>query len=261
MNDLPEGEKEEKQTLPESPTVQEITDKEFPPAEAESAEKVPDEEAEADDSPNKGAESRIKELNAKANAEKAEKLVAQAKAESLEKKLAELTGQMEPVLEPYNPEVLEPIVQQGEEIDADELNRRVAERDKKLLQQADALGQFRAKQAKAIENINREALEAIAKHKQLDSEDELFDAELSETVTEAVEAYIRVNPTGSVKSYVDKLMKPYTSSVAKEVAKQSETLVKQASETALRPSNVKPVDKKFEDLSIKEMEAKLGFAY
>lgn len=255
MNDLPEeGVKEENETPPESPTVQEITDKEFPPAEAESAPEAPAEEPEAEDDSNKGAQARIRELNTKANAEK-------ARAESLEKKLAELTGQMEPALEPYNPEVLEPIVQPGEELDADELNRRVAQRDQKLLQQADALGQFRAKQAKAIENINREAIEAVGKYKQLDSESELFDPELSETVTEAVEAYVRVNPTSSVKSYVDKLMKPYTSAVAKEVAKQSETLVKQASETALRPSNVKPVDKKFEDLSIKEMENKLGFSY
>ena len=259
MSDLPEGVKEENETPPASPTVQEITDKEFPPAKAELAPEAPKEESKPEDDSSIGAQARIKELNAKANAEKAEKLVAQAKAESLEKKLAELTGLMDN--QPFNPEPLAPIVQQGEEIDADELNRRVAERDAKLLQQADAVGQFRAKQVKAIENINREALEAIAKHKQLDSESELFDPELSETVTEAVEAYVRVNPTGSVKSYVDKLMKPYTSAVAKEVAKQSETLVKQASETALRPSNVKPVEKKFEDLSIKEMEAKLGFSY
>jgi hypothetical protein len=240
---------ESENSQPDSPKVEE-TAVEPNQAEAESApveaDQVPEDEVQTEEAPKKGAQARIKELVA----EKA----------SLAKKIAELTN-VEPQAPTYNPTQLEPIVAEGEQLTADELNRRIAKRDVTLLQQADALAQIRTRQGRMVENINKEALEATAKYKQLDPDSEEFDKELSDTVTEATEAYIKSSPNPSVKTFVNKLMKPYLNSVTKEVAKQSENLAKQASETALRPSNVKPVDKKFEDLSIKEMESKLGIVH
>ena len=53
-------------------------------------------------------------------------------------------------------------------------------------------------------------------------------------------------------------MKPYNRAVAKEVGKVTENIAKQVSETALRPTQIATSEKKFEELSIKEMEKQLG---
>ena len=197
----------------------------------------------------KGYSARVQEL---ANAKKA----AEEKAKSLEDKLAELTSQIGAPgsFNPYQPQN-EPLVREGEELTAEELNKRQDAREQRLHQQIE----FRLQQERAINRVNREAGEVVRIYPQLDPNSEYFDRELSKDVTEAAEEYIKANPQGSVKGFVTKMMKPIAKQVTKEVATETENIAKQVSQSAIRPSQSKAVEKKFEDMTIEEMEAQLGF--
>lgn len=201
----------------------------------------------------KGYQSRVKELN------RAKKL-AEERAQSLEEKLAELTNPAignAPQVPQFNPQ--EPIVEDGEEISVAELNRRIAERDQRLLQQANANSELRSKQEQAINRINSEASKAVSKYKQLDPDSDQFDQELSDTITEATEAYVKSAPySASVEKFVDKLMKPYTRAVEKEVGQATANIAKQVTEAALRPNSIRKGEKTASEKSIAELEAELG---
>jgi hypothetical protein len=199
-------------------------------------------ETETVESPKKGAEARIRELSAEKNQAKAE-------VKSLSDKLAELTGSVEPQVPqaPYNPQV-EP----GQELTQEQYKQDV-------LKTADSMVNLRLKQSEAITRINKESDEAVRSYPQLDPHSPDFDEELSNTVTEATEAIVKANPyTASVKKFVDKLMKPYQRSVTKEIGKETENIARQVSESALRPTSIQKTEKKFEELSIEEMEKQLG---
>lgn len=244
---------EEENILDTTPVSEEEASEEISEPEAEVTAEAEGEEKETDGEPKKGYSQRIRELVK-------EKKEAEAEAKSLAERLAELTA-VEPKAE-YNQQnypQAEPIVTPGEEIDAEELNRRLADREHKILQRADALSQLRAKQAEAVNRINNEATEVVKIYPELDPDDENFDEELSNSVTEAVEGYVSKNPyDAKVKQYVEKLMRPYKRAVTKEVGKVSENLAKQVSETALRPTSLRPAEKKSEDMTPEELEEKLG---
>lgn len=229
-------------------TSEENTQEESQPTEqtaGEISEGAP-EQVETEERPRKGAQSRIKELN--------------TKVKSLEEKLAELTSPvgLQTNYQPqFNP--TEPIVADGEEISVQELNQRIAQRDQRLLQQANAHSELRMKQTEAVNRINSEAVSVIRKYPQLDPDNENFDQELSDSITEATESYVKAQPySASVSQFVDKLMKPYTRAVEKEVGKATANIAKQVTETALRPTSIQKGEKKASELSIAELEAKLG---
>jgi hypothetical protein len=112
-----------------------------------------------------------------------------------------------------------------------------------------------------LDRVNRESEESIKAYPQLDPDSDSFDDELSESISQATLAYVRTNPTGSVKKFVDGLMKPYMRSLDKSVASQQTEIAKQASQTAMRPNSVPSTDKKVEDMSTEELEKKLGVVY
>jgi len=211
------------------------------------------ETTETAESGKKGFSNRVQELANKAKAEK-------ERADSLAAKLAELTGSVEPSYQqpqvPQQP--LPPLVQEGEELTAAELNQRIAERDQRLLSMAAAQTQLLTQQSKFVDKINKEARQSVKKYSQLNPESETFNPKLSAAITKAVEAHVRQNPTASVAKFVDELMEPYTESVQKEVNELSETVAKQATQTALRPTSVKQPEKSAKDKSIAELEAELG---
>lgn len=239
-----DGKESEVNTQEESPTTEETTGE----TGTEASETV-----ETGGEPKKGAQSRIKELNQRAKN-------AEARAQSLEEKIAELTspvGLGNNYQPQFNP--TEPIVADGEEISVAELNQRIAQRDQRLLQQANAHSELRMKQTEAVNRINSEAGTVIRKYSQLDPESENFDQELSDSITEATEAYVKAQPySASVSQFVDKLMKPYQRAVAKEVGQATANIAKQVTETALRPTSIQKGEKKASDLSIAELEQKLG---
>lgn len=243
---------EEVQLPAESPTTNETTE-EVPQSTEQEASDTDFADTQTAES-NKGANQRIRELNQRAKQ-------AEQRAKSLEEKIAELTA---PVGVPnfqqevqFNPQ--EPIVAPGEDIDVNELNRRIQAREQNLLKQADARSELRQRQTEAIARHNSESKAAIQKYPQLNPDSDSFDPELSESITEATENLIKSNPySASVEKFVDKLMKPYSRAVAKEVGKVTENVAKQVSETALRPTSIRKQEKPATEKSIAELEQELG---
>ncbi len=256
------NEKGGEETTPEAPPAPEpkATEEVVKPDAPKEAEVKPTEtEEESPKKPSKkGAEARIRKLSRRAKKAEGDK---KSLADKLEEVTAQLGSQATPTeeLPPLPPAVSKPIIQPGEEIDTNEFEKRMQERDQRVLQQAQNIASFQSKVDRVVNNINKEAKEAIADYPELDPKSEVFDKDLSDAVTEATEAQVKGNPTASVKGLVDKLMKPYKRAVTEEVGKAKENLAKQVSKTALRPTPTpKGAEKSFEDLSIDEMEDQLG---
>lgn len=125
-----------------------------------------------------------------------------------------------------------------------------------------ALTRMEIEKEKAINRINNEAKEAVSKYPQLDPNSDSFDPDLNDSVTTAVYHAVRGNPTTSVTSLVDKLMKPFKKSVESAIASEKSNLAKQAAESAMRPSShVDKTEKSVEDMSIEEIKEKYGVVY
>lgn len=211
--------------------------------EATFKEKSEGEPTETEEKPKKGYTQRVRELANKANE-------AEERANSLEDKLATLTGRDEPAV-PRGP-AYEPQVEAGAEVTAEQYKQDV-------VKAADALVTLRVKQSEAANRINNEASEVIGKYPELDPDSDEFNGELSDTITEATEAYVKANPyTASVKGFVGKQMKLHQGAVTKEVGKASKQVAKQATEAALKPTSVRKGEKTAEEKSIAELEKELG---
>jgi len=230
--------------------------------EADSTEKT---KVETEVESKKSASHRIRELNEEKNLAVEEAVRAKEQVRSLEDKIAEITGHNVPTGEnQYNPPAFgetepEPIVKPGEEyIDPQVLEERLKARDEANFKRTQALIELQSARERNFERINKEAQSAVKKYPELDPDSEQFDKDLSDTITEATEAYVKANPLGSVKTFVDRLIKPYKRSIDQAVGEQKEVLTKQASQGALRPTQVPKGEKPFEELSLKEMEERLG---
>jgi hypothetical protein len=212
---------------PESPAVEPVT-----PAETQ---------GETEDADGKGANQRIRELNQRAK-------VAEEQVKSLSDKIAELTQSGE--VKPFTPDV-----QPGEEISPERYQQDVTKT-------ADSLVQLRMKQYEAETKIKSESAEVIKYFPQLNPDKPEFDQELSDTITEAVEAHIRMNPyKAEVKRFVSKLMKPYQKAIEKEVGEATANIAKQVTEAAVRPTQVIQTEKNAGEKSIAQLEKELGIVY
>jgi hypothetical protein len=249
MNEEPNTDEAKKaddsQVVVESPATEEVQEETQvrKPEEAES-EQVETESAEEESTQvpqeaenRKTASSRIKELVT-------EKKEAEAKAESLAEQLRKVTTPQVPTTIPEAPQ---------------DDNGQVAVQD--VLRQADALTQIRLAQQENLHRVDSEALDAIKANPELDPDSDSFDKDLSESVSQATLAFVQANPTGSVRKFVDSLMKPYRRSVDKQAQGQVETITKQVSQQAMRPTQVQEQEKPFSELSIEEMEKKLPKVY
>lgn len=220
---------DESQIEVESPATEEVPEEvEGEQVETPSAEEAPTQVPQETES-RKTASSRIKEL---VN----ERKEAEAKAESLAEQLRKVTAP-QPIAMP--------------EAQPDD-NGQVAVQD--VLRQADALTQIRLAQQENLHRVNNEANEAIKEYPELDPDSDLFDKDLSESISQATLAMVTANPTASVKGFVKSLMKPYQKAVQKQAQGQADILTKQASEQAMRPTQVQEQEKPFSELSIEEME-------
>jgi hypothetical protein len=170
------------------------------------------------------------------------------RAESLARQVEALTDQLSGQPQASMPQsTLEP----GAEITPEQYRADVA-------RQAQAITQMELQKERIINRVNKEAMESMKAHPELDPSSDSFDKELSDTVSETVKAQFLANPNASVTRLVNQMMKPYRKAVDKKVAQQTEVITKQASESAIRPSQVKVGETPFEKLSQKEMEEKLG---
>lgn len=172
--------------------------------------------------------------------------------ESLARQVEELTAQLSSQPQGVIPQ--SPTIEPGAEVTQEQYKADV-------VRTAQSIAQLEVQKERIIDRINKEAQESISDHPELNPKSEVFDKELSDTITESVRAQIQVNPTASVKKLVNNLMKPYRKAVEKQVAENTTIVAKQVAETALRPSQVKAVEKPFAELSEKEMEEKLGVTY
>ena len=219
--------------------------------ETESAEEVNTEVVQTEESQKKGASQRIRELANEKNEYK-------EKYESLAQQMEKLTSSAQPTI--GQTEVAdEPIIKPGEEIDGAELDKRLRTREASTVQKAVAAAQLVSKQNEVISRINSESQEALKKYPELDPDSDKFNPDLSESVTEAVLAHAKADPyNASPKKLVEKMMRPYKQAVAKEVGQETENIAKQVSETALRPTTIRKVEKPAAEKSIRELEAELG---
>lgn len=185
---------------------------------------------------------------------------AELEAQSLRAKLAEVTGHTSQLadLPPYQP--LKPLINPGEEVTIEEINQRQFQRDQELIQRSTQLSNLQVQQALAIERVNREARELTKKYAELDPNSPDWNEELSNTVVEAAESFVRANPTKSLEEFVDRQMRLYKRAATREAKAEQAEITRQSSQSAIRPTTTKPIDRKFEELSIEEMEAKLGYA-
>jgi len=123
------------------------------------------------------------------------------------------------------------------------------------------IARLEVEKERTVNRINSEAREAQKFYPELDRSSDTFDADVNEAVTEAVWNAIKLDPSQSVTKLTDKYMKPYLKAAERAVGQEKATLAKQASETALRPSNIKVMDKKSADKSIEELEVELEIVY
>lgn len=200
----------------------------------------------------KGAAARIKELNA-------QKKAAEEKAQSLEERLREVTtvgrftGQ--------TPQLDQQLQPREDELNADGSVNADAFR-KRVLAEARNESELMIRQAEAISRINSESSDVLRAYPELDPESDVFNKELSDAVTEAVENGVRANPySASPKQIANRMMKPYKEAVAKEAGQASERVAKQVSRAALRPTSVKQSEKTAAEKSIEELEQELGVVH
>lgn len=144
-----------------------------------------------------------------------------------------------------------PQVQPGQEITLEQYQQDVA-------RAASSVVELRLQQERNMTRQQNELAQSMDTYKALNPDAKDFDQDLSNSVTEAVAAYMRANPTGSPKKFIDNMMKPYMKSVEKAVGNQTATVAKQVAQTALRPTQVKSSEKSAKDMTLEELEQKLG---
>jgi hypothetical protein len=236
----------------ESPAVEPKEQPEVAPAE-ETPQEEPKEVSEVTEEVKEEAKPEVKPVEKRIHKLVDERDRERERAESLARQVEELTGQITGN-QGVSPQQYTPTVQPGTEVTPEQYQADIA-------RQADAIVQMRLNQERIVNTINKEAAEAMKLNPELDPTSEVFDKELSDTIVEAVKAQVQVNPSASVKKLVNQMMKPYRRSIEKKVAETTETITKQVSESALRPSQVKPQEKPFDQLTPKEMEEKLGIVW
>jgi len=228
-----------------TPEVEEPKTEETVQAESEET-KEPEPQREVQKSELKPVEKRIHKLVDERDQER-------ARADSLSQQVDDLLARLNestPAVTPPSPFTVEP----GSEVTPEQYKEDV-------VRTAQSIAQLEVQKQRIVDTIQKESHELMQTYPVLNPDSDAYDKELSDMITEAVKAQIQVNPTASVKKLGEKLMKPYTRAVEKKVAETAETITKQVSESALRPTQVKPGEKPFEDLSIPEMEEKLGKVY
>ena len=246
---LKEGEVETPEV--ESPATEETPVDEVAEAEAaveESSKAVVEEEVTEpteEGKSKKGAKNRIQDLVGKTKDLEEDN-------KSLSEQIEELTSQ---VGSGAKAPTQTPQIEPGAEITPEQYQQDVAK-------QANAVVDLRIQQERLVTRVNKEADEVISKYDELNPDKkELFNRDLSDSITEASLAYVRANPTKSLTKFVDGLMKPYKTAIEKETGKASEQIAKQVSQQATRPSPAPKGDKSPDAKSIKELEDSLGIVY
>jgi len=186
-----------------------------------------------------GAERRIHEVVSEKKRAEMERDEARQQAESLSQKLAELTAQPTGAPDQTDPN-------EERTLTIDDLR---------------SIARLEVEKERTVNRINAQGAEAIKLYPELDKSSDSFDSDINEAVTSAVLLEVRNDPSKDVVKLTEKYMKPYRKAAERAVGEEKATLAKQASESALRPNNIKPVDKGFQEKSIEEMEQELEMVH
>lgn len=217
--------------------------------EADVAEEPEAPEAEESDKVSKkSAQGRIKQLNSELKQER-------LKASQLEEKVNSIMQENE--TNPFSPiNMPMPSPSQGRFAQPN-TNGEISYEDYQRDVQQNA--QMAVKAILSQQQLKQEALDVVREYPELDPNSDSYDPDLSDAITESVEARHRLSPNFSLRETVTKLMKPYRKAGESVTSSEKRNLVQQVASGAIRPSaNPAPVTKEFEDQSIEEMEAKLG---
>ena len=266
MDDKLDVKDEGEEQLPEEPSTSEETTEEVEEPKGEEVATEPEETKAETGESKKGYSQRVRELNEAKKAAEAKAAEAEERAQSLAEKLSGITAPMGN--EDLNSPTYDPNVQDGDQITPERYQGDVAQAAKQIVE-------WELAQERAVNRIDKEANEAIAKYPELDPDNkEAFNKELSDAITAAVEKEavtvtydksgrpIRtINTKANVKGLVDTLIKPYKAAVAREVGQATESIAKQASDSALRPTSVRKQEKAAEDKSLAELEEELGIVH
>lgn len=220
------------ETPTEETQVQETTE-----AEVEQPTGEATETPSVDEGSKKSAQNRIRELN--------------SKVKSLEEQVGEFTGSID--RQRQQPQY-QPQVQPGQEVSPEQYQQDVAAR-------ADSIVSLRLEQERVLTRINAESAEAVRAHAELDPTSDKFDKDLSESISQATLAYVRANPTQSVKKFVDSLMKPYQKSLESAKGQAEVEVAKEQAQAALRPTQTSTTEKSASEMTPRELEKKLGIVY
>lgn len=234
----------------ESPTVEPEVQAETPETAAEESpsgdESAPAEGAEPEIIKKKSAEARIRELNDQLKKERERNRSLETSVEKVHKESEE--NPFSPENNPLpDPELSKP--NENGEITREQYAADVARNARRAVQ----LELSKQRQA-------AEATKAMELFPQLDPKSDQFDEDLSDVITETVEAKVKLNPGTSVLATVQKLMKPYQKVAESAVSNHAQDVAGQAARAAIRPSaNTAPVrEKTVEEMTEAEIEAKYG---
>jgi hypothetical protein len=224
-----------------TPAVEEQTGVE--PTESQ-AEPTGEAEAQVEETSKKGANARIRELSAEKKQIATERDTLAQKVEQLEAISRGLDDNQ------FNA----PTIQPGQEITPEQYEATVQ-------QKARAAAFLEIKRHETINNLKQGLKEGILENPELQPGSDVFDPELSDSISEDEENFIKVNPLGDVKKFISKKMKPFRKAQELSAGEASREVAKQSSERATRPTAHQGGEKPFESLSLEEMEQQLGKVY
>lgn len=230
VNEAENTEVEETTTPAESPTTETETPQTESQSEEPQVEAETSESSEGDQTPSrkKGAESRIREL-VKEN-----------------KSLKQQSGRE--LLEQSNS--LEPI-EGGREYSPEELEQALAQRANAI-----ASPQIQAlKQEIGQVKLESDIKDVQSRYERLNPDSDSYDAKLDQKLAEQYQKY---GTSVGLADFIDEQMTLASSTAERIVAETDSQVSKQAEEQTVRPTSQSKQEKSPEDMSLAELEAKLG---
>jgi hypothetical protein len=209
------------------------------------------EDAEPEQVAKKSAQGRIQQLNSKLKEEQRKRSALEERVNSIVRENEE--NPFSPVNMPMNDPSSGRLAQPNAngEITYEDYQRDVQQNAKATV-----------KAVLAQQQLKQEALEVVRLYPQLDPNSDQYDEDLSDAITEAVEAKHRFSSNLSIKSTVDKLMKPYRKAAESAVDSERRNVVRDIASGGIRPSsNPTPVSKEPANETLEQMEARLGKVY
>lgn len=231
-------------TEPETPV--ELTETIEEPTSPDEGETIETEE-EAGTIKKKSAQSRIQQLNAELKKERERNRSLEETVHSVHKENEE---------NPFSPEN-NPLPEISEPNQNGEITRE------QYVQDVQKNAQRAVQMVLLKQNQAQEARKAMEMYPQLDPNSDQFDQDISDAITETVDAQSRLNPRISVLATVNKLMKPYKKAAENAVSGHQRDIAHQVATAGIRPTQnaIPPKTKTPDEMTEAELEAKLGKVY